>query len=499
VIICTKCGFQNADETSFCGSCGSFLEWTGQKIGAAGASAGSGSGSGAGVDTSAATGTATADGPATDGTPSKGPTPLASRIARAQQTTSFTPTAADPPGTAAARPASPPWMPADKVESTRPHAGRQTPAAPPPTAQSAPATQDAAAATPAGTSTAAAPWMSGPVPAATASTEPAAVVPKVAQPESVKPWAIQPEAVQPEAVQPGAVQPGAAQPEAVTPGAFRPVVAQEFVAEPEPTPLPGQIVCSECRMVNDAARRFCKRCGALLVREAPPVPRLPRWRRLWNSIFHRRTAAAAAAGTRPLSLRDQAAESAGGGRGIGRLIVVVLGVAIVASVAAYAFVPSVHDGVSNLANQVRIAFRPNYVPVNTAGEATGPAVSDHPASMAFDGYANTYWSAPDGADQPTITAHFSPPANIAKVLITPGAYGDFQGEPRPHQVKLTFKDSAGKVIYSNTFDLTDSKDFETLDVDVTRASTVELTVLSSYQSVKGAEVSIIEVEFRERQ
>jgi hypothetical protein len=349
--------------------------------------------------------------------------------------------------------------------------------------------------------------MSGPVPAAQPPTapaaepaappptQPAAVVPKAAPAESVKPWAIPPEPAEPGAAQPAAVQPGAV-PEAVKPGAFRPAVAQEAAPEMEPTPLPGQVVCGECRMINDAARRFCKRCGALLVAaQEAPAPPLPWWRR----IFRRGKPAAAAAGARPRSFRDQAAESAGGGRSIGRLFVIVLGVALVASVVAYAVVPSVHDGVNHVANQVRIAVLPNYVPVNTAGGASGPAVSGHPASMAFDGYANTYWSAPAGADQPTLTAHFSPPANVAKVLITPGAYGDFQGQPRPHQVKLTFKDGAGKVVYSNTFDLTDSKDFETLDVSVSGASTFELTVLSDYQSVKGGEVSIIEVEFRDRQ
>ena len=32
VIVCSKCGFQNTSSDSFCGSCGSFLEWTGSKV-----------------------------------------------------------------------------------------------------------------------------------------------------------------------------------------------------------------------------------------------------------------------------------------------------------------------------------------------------------------------------------------------------------------------------------------------------------------------------------
>src|SRR5262249_56843557 len=32
VIVCRKCGFHNGDKDTFCGSCGEFLEWTGEKI-----------------------------------------------------------------------------------------------------------------------------------------------------------------------------------------------------------------------------------------------------------------------------------------------------------------------------------------------------------------------------------------------------------------------------------------------------------------------------------
>src|SRR5579863_589407 len=31
MIVCRKCGYRNADADTFCGTCGSFLEWTGEK------------------------------------------------------------------------------------------------------------------------------------------------------------------------------------------------------------------------------------------------------------------------------------------------------------------------------------------------------------------------------------------------------------------------------------------------------------------------------------
>ena len=34
MIVCRSCGFHNADADAFCGSCGNFLEWTGEKVAA---------------------------------------------------------------------------------------------------------------------------------------------------------------------------------------------------------------------------------------------------------------------------------------------------------------------------------------------------------------------------------------------------------------------------------------------------------------------------------
>ncbi|HSH23639.1 MAG TPA: hypothetical protein VK975_06230, partial [Acidimicrobiales bacterium] len=32
MIVCKKCGFHNIDADTFCGACGGFLEWTGEKV-----------------------------------------------------------------------------------------------------------------------------------------------------------------------------------------------------------------------------------------------------------------------------------------------------------------------------------------------------------------------------------------------------------------------------------------------------------------------------------
>ena len=32
MIVCTRCGYQNEDTDTFCGSCAGFLEWSGEKV-----------------------------------------------------------------------------------------------------------------------------------------------------------------------------------------------------------------------------------------------------------------------------------------------------------------------------------------------------------------------------------------------------------------------------------------------------------------------------------
>jgi hypothetical protein len=32
MIVCKTCGYRNAGADSFCGSCGGFLEWTGERV-----------------------------------------------------------------------------------------------------------------------------------------------------------------------------------------------------------------------------------------------------------------------------------------------------------------------------------------------------------------------------------------------------------------------------------------------------------------------------------
>lgn len=325
-----------------------------------------------------------------------------------------------------------------------------------------------------------------PAPAPVRPTQPPPIVPRMPPPTS-RPRA---SAAPPAPAAP--VTPPAVQPSAVTPAAERPRSAPRPVAIEE-TLAPGERRCANCGAGNDPQRQFCRRCGESLAVPIAPL-RVPWWRRLFGG----RSRAPVSAGER--TERTRAAGPARARGGVGRALRNVLALLAVAAIAAivtgYAAVPAVRSAVDGAITSVRIAIAPTYVPVNTAGRATGLGLPSHPPEAAFDGFSNTYWAAPARASAPSLTAHFSPPADIAKILITSGASDAFQAEPRPHQVLIELLDGAGSVLASTTAQLTDTHDPQTVGLDAHGVAAVRFTIQSSYPSISGSSVSITEVEFR---
>jgi hypothetical protein len=437
MIICTKCGFQNPDSAAFCASCGSFLEWTGAKV----------------------PGAPPAPPPTETAPPAPTPDSRAGLITQARRALGLE--GGLEGGAAAASPALPPVPARVAPEIERIEVGAAGPVVEPVPPRVAPQPAAAAQAPTAGIA------------------EPSARFP--ALPVAPPPAAPAPVLEASAPVQPDAVKPGLARP--------RPLPAAP--ASVETPPGPGDVVCPSCGIANDPTRRFCRRCGMSM---APVVPagRRPPW---WRRILSRRRAAVAA-GERPTSVQRRAAAAAGArGSGVRRALGLILAALVAAGVAGFVFVPSVRQAVTDQVNQIRIQIAPNYVLVHTVGHADGPSISGHDPQQAFDGFTNTYWSAPASATQPTIAAAFSPPADIAKVMIKTGDFDDFQAQPRPRTVRLEFLGPGGNVLFSGQFELQDDPGFQTLDVGSRGATSFTLTVLSVYQSNGGDSVSIAEIEF----
>ncbi len=266
--------------------------------------------------------------------------------------------------------------------------------------------------------------------------------------------------------------------------------------EETPAPNPGDLVCGNCGMGNDPARKFCRRCGqSLASATVAPTPRIPWYRRLFGGGKEKKVAA----GERPKSMRTDGKTGDGikPGRVVSAGFQVLLLAAVIGAVAGYALVPAWRDTVNGVIGSITGTFLPAADPVSTSGKATGPSAKDHPAQLAFDG-TTTYWAAPfkDGSP-PAIQAAFTPPADISKVLITAGASGQsFKSLARPRDVTLEFLDAGGVVIASKSYELKDQVEPQSFDVGAKAAAEVRLTVRSVYlAATPSAPVAITEIEF----
>jgi len=206
-------------------------------------------------------------------------------------------------------------------------------------------------------------------------------------------------------------QPAARRPEAVKPGPERPRPAPRPAQESTPAPNPGDLVCGNCGIGNEPARKFCRRCGQSLATAVVAPAHRPWYRRLLGGG---RPKPKVAAGQRPKSMRTDG--RTGGGIRVSRLlsagIQIVLLAGVVGLVAGYALVPSWRDVVNGFVGSVKEMFVPSADQVYTSGATGGPGTKEHPARLAFD-RTRGFWAAPfaDGSP-PTIEGSFTPPADV---------------------------------------------------------------------------------------
>jgi len=228
VIVCKQCGHRNEDNDTFCGSCGKFLEWTGERVAVA---------------------------QPEPEPPAPEPKPEPARLGlidRVRQAVGIEDAAPQPAGPVEPEPVAPP--PAVRlvpVTSATPH--------PDPPAQGGREVRQ-----------------ESPVAAAT-TPAPQPVLAGVGAPAAGAP---------PPAPMPPADEPISRRPISVAPTVARPRTAPRVLEAPTRR-HPGDLICGQCGEGNDPVRHFCRRCGNSLD-EALAV-RLPWYRRLFNKVFGVRT------------------------------------------------------------------------------------------------------------------------------------------------------------------------------------------------------------------
>jgi hypothetical protein len=443
VIVCKQCGHHNEDNDTFCGSCGKFLEWTGERVVVA---------------------QPEPEPPAPEPVAEPAHVGLIDRVKHAVGMEEATPQpahaevapvpAAEPVPVAAAAPAPEPRV----VWSV-------------PVTSAAPAAPPAPAAAP--VAPAAAPVLAGV--AASAPVAPAASpAVSVAQ----------------------ADEPMSRRPTSVAPTVARPRQAARTM-EPPTRRHPGDLICGQCGEGNDPTRHFCRRCGNALD-EAIAV-RLPWYRRFFNRLFGVRTREA---GWRPRRVGPPNVLGL-----VWRIVRLAIGALIVVAVLAFLLVPSFHNLVVNRVTSgvttVRKAFFPRYDAVYATGASASTSIAGHLPTLAVDKFNNTYWAALPRDTAPYVKVSFHDPVDLAQIGFDSGATGtaatdDFLAQPRPRQVHLVFSNGTTTDLTLKDEDPKVAKNAQFYPIEAKQVSFVEIHIMSVYATAGAApsSVAIAEVEFR---
>jgi ribosomal protein L40E len=285
---------------------------------------------------------------------------------------------------------------------------------------------------------------------------------------------------------PGARPPSAVLPQTVAPRPkVKPVAPADDVRE-------GDLICGQCGAGNVSTRRFCRRCGSFL--EDAVVYHQSRWQRF---LQRRRRRKIHPAGSRP------------GSGGHGRLrapgwltswVTKVLSAAVVLFALAATVGPfhnTIQSHISRWSGDVGRFLHPTYTPVHPITATATSQTLGHGASLAIDGATNTCWqtsSGNNGVGQ-SLTITFAKPVNIARVGILSGDQDTGQSYltlARPQLVHLVFNGSPSS---SQDITVADQSSFQTFGVSSHHATSMTLTIVSSYQSPVGHNAAIAEVEF----
>ncbi|TDQ00784.1 NADase-type glycan-binding domain-containing protein [Labedaea rhizosphaerae] len=539
MIICTMCGNQNDDSYAFCGDCGKFLEWNGEKVApppevitvveeppppveerltwwqrvrkriqswfpervyVAPRHEGN-------------TATAVAAWASSEPVPVPAPAPAGAP-----------PPLPPPPGGAAAPPALPPPPGAKAALPPPPGAAAALPpppgaakalppppgkALPPPPGAALPPPPGAALPPPPGAAVPPAPAAAPPPPAAKAVPPPPAAklppppaAPKpslpggstlppppggsiaVAAPEQAAKPTVDPELVASLAVPvSGLAEARPEQPPEVAPAPA--IKKTRAIVRTKPTRRlePGDLVCAVCGEGNAPTRNFCSRCGESLADAG--VVHLVWWRR----IFRRRKKKLPL-GTRP-GAKGTREHRAGQTRQLVRrlrAVVLVVGVFLGLMFIAY---PPFRETVRDNAVALYRKIVPTMDPVRPSVVQSSTANPGHGANLTVDTYKDTYWIAEADRDKPKITYRFDDSVLLRNIILYSGSSNSFAEDGRPSILRLTY--NTGK---SETVTPTDSSTPQTIQLkNTTLVSSVTLEVVDVYNGTQRDTVAISEVEF----
>jgi hypothetical protein len=286
------------------------------------------------------------------------------------------------------------------------------------------------------------------------------------------------------------------QPEEIVPQQERKKVATVRRQPPSRRLQPGDLICGDCGEGNPSTRKFCSRCGGSLT-EAEVV-KTPWWRKL----LPRRGAKVRKSGDRP-KRSGRGGKSKAGVFASNTFMVIRRGVTVTLLIAGllYGVLPSFRGWVNQqyftVKGKVEALIFPQYEPVSpTKGDFKCPVElpPNNGCAQATDGFSNTAWLAPRPGPEPVIVLNFGRDVHLARAIIRNGLNEDFQGNHRARKLHLVF--STGKTADINLIDNPDPNTYEISNGE--GASSVEIHVVELFESVKGPNLAISEIELFEK-
>ncbi|KKZ68995.1 NADase-type glycan-binding domain-containing protein, partial [Streptomyces showdoensis] len=255
---------------------------------------------------------------------------------------------------------------------------------------------------------------------------------------------------------------GPSAPAAVLPG--RPDAPRPTVRAAEaPVVAQGGAPCGACGTANSPGRHFCRFCATPLVARPATEAEGPY------------------AGQRPRLARDRS-----------RWIVRALATAAVVALLVGGII-----GGPPAARAVQDHFA-DRAPVHPAAWRASHAAPKQGASMAGDGYSNTWWGtgyAGDSAGQ-YLEALFGEPTDLLAVLITPGSGKNTtraDGQATPRTFDLVVTDSGGETHVSQH--RINDGGTQKIELRVRDAVSVRLVVRTAWRADPSRQVAVAELEF----
>jgi hypothetical protein len=484
MIVCTMCGNHNDDASAFCGDCGRFLEWNGEKV---------------------------APPPEVVVIVEEPPVVvehltwwqrlrrrvagwLPARVyvdkqavpaaaAVATWTSAAEPPPQEPVEEPAARtgPPAPPPPPSARKGPPPPPSAKKTAPPPPPSARKSPPPPPGAQAPPPATAKVAPP----PPPGATKTAPPPPPGTKTAPP----PPDDEPTVVDPELVA-ALAQPvsgfAEARPEQPPELAPAPAIKKtRAVIKTKPTRRlePDDLVCATCGEGNAPTRNFCSRCGESLADAG--VVRLSWWRRVF-----RRKPKRFPAGTRPGQKGTREHRSWLAKVSFRRARAVLVVVAMLFGL-VYALYPPFRNTVIDNVRAVYRKIVPTLDPVRPSTVSSVTAMPDHLPKMLVDTYRDTYWAAELGGSKPAVTFRFDESYLLRSIIMYSGSSDAFAEDGRPSILRLTYNTGRSENILPQ-----DSSREQTLELkNTTLVTSVTIEVVDVYTGTVRKTVAISEVEF----